>query len=103
MASSSAAIGLSHWSFSDRIASTLTGKSHVKDSANSTVPADVGTVEVAGRGGHCFTPLEQSSGARVAHHLLVSVLRLFNNLQRNLAEERRRIMLSEVASGFPIP
>ena len=51
MASSSAAIGLSHWSFSDRIASTLTGKSHEKDSANSTVPADVGTVEVAGRGG----------------------------------------------------
>jgi len=86
MASSSAAIGLSHWSFSDRIASTLTGKSHVKDSANSTVPADVGTVEVAGRGGHCFTPLEQSGGAHAVRHLLVSVLRLFNNPQSDSAQ-----------------
>ena len=51
--------------------------------------ASVGVVVDDGicNGLHCFTPLEQSGGARVAHHLLVSVLRLFNNLQRNLAEK----------------
>ena len=49
--------------------------------------ASVGVVVDDGicNGLHCFTPLEQSGDMRVAHHLLVSVLRLFDNPQRDSA------------------
>lgn len=60
-------------------------------------------VEVSARGGHRVTPSKQSGDAGGARHLIVRLLRLFDNLQRQLADKGLRMMSPEVTSSFLAP